>query len=256
MIDNDLNNNLLKTKRQRTILNLLTDKGTITLKELEEKLSCSRITIQRDLVALEEKGLLDRVHGGATTKEYNLASHDHHNRLLIHTNKKKKICRKAVTLIEPNTIIFMDASSTVFFMSEYVFPEKVRAVTTGYDTFLALQKIYKIQPILTGGRINPDNRTLVGPEAVHTAKQFYFDAVFISADSVIENQGVYSSDSETAEISSLVIRQTNKVFLLFDSSKEKNRQGAKVCRIGEITKLITDEPDNQYLKKLFKGNIL
>ncbi|GAH25120.1 unnamed protein product, partial [marine sediment metagenome] len=65
MEENNNQNNLSKIERQRIILNLLTDKTSITLMELENYLDCSRITIQRDLVELENKGLLNRVHGGA-----------------------------------------------------------------------------------------------------------------------------------------------------------------------------------------------
>ena len=64
MIEQENEINLSKIDRQRVILNLLSDKGSITLNELEDELSCSRITIQRDLVELEKKGMLGRVHAG------------------------------------------------------------------------------------------------------------------------------------------------------------------------------------------------
>ena len=50
MEENNNQNNLLKIERHRTILNLLSDKTTITLMELENYLNCSRITIQRILI--------------------------------------------------------------------------------------------------------------------------------------------------------------------------------------------------------------
>ena len=256
MIEQENEINLSKIDRQRVILNLLSDKGSITLNELEDELSCSRITIQRDLVELEKKGMLGRVHGGATSKDFDLAIHNHKNRLFIQTDKKKKIAKKAINLIKSNTCIFLDASSTVFFMSEHIFPEKVQIVTTGFDTFLALQNNAGINPILTGGRINPENRTLVGPEAILTIKQFFFKAVFISADSVVEGLGVYSSDAYAAEISWLAVSRTEQVYLLFDTSKVKNRQGVKVCDIEKVTKVITDDPQNTYLSRLFKGKVL
>lgn len=256
MDDTNNQNNLSKTERQRIILNLLSEKKSITLKELENILYCSRITVQRDLVKLENKGFLNRVHGGATLKNFELTDYDHEKRLLIHSDKKKKIAKKAITLVKTNMYIFIDASSTSYFLSDHIFPDNVRVVTSGLDTFMNLQKNRNIQAILTGGRINPQNRTLVGPEAISVIRQFHFDIIFISADSAIENRGIFCSDEEAAAISRASIEQGHVKVLLFDSSKIEIRKGAKVCDIDTIDTIVTDDINNPYLMNLFPGNIL
>lgn len=256
MEENNSQNNLSKTERHRTILNLLPEKTSITLKELENHLYCSRITIQRDLVELESKGLLNRVHGGATLKNFDLANYGHDKRLLIQSDKKKKIAKKAISLIKSNMYIFLDASSTSYFLSEHIFPDNVRIITSGIDTFLNLQKNKNIQSILTGGRINPLNRTLVGPEAISVINQFHFNIVFFSADSIIENKGVYSSDEEAAAISSAGIKNSDKKIFLFDSSKVHIHGGAKVCNLDTVDTIVTDDVKNPYILKLFEGKIL
>lgn len=256
MEENNSQNNLSKTERHRTILNLLPEKTSITLKELENHLYCSRITIQRDLVELESKGLLNRVHGGATLKNFDLANYGHDKRLLIQSDKKKKIAKKAISLIKSNMYIFLDASSTSYFLSEHIFPDNVRIITSGIDTFLNLQKNKNIQSILTGGRINPLNRTLVGPEAISVINQFHFNIAFFSADSIIEDKGVYSSDEEAAAISSAGIKNSDKKIFLFDSSKVHIHGGAKVCNLDTVDTIVTDDVENPYILKLFEGKIL
>ncbi len=256
MEESNSQNNLSKTERHRTILNLLPEKESITLKELENHLYCSRITIQRDLVELESKGLLNRVHGGATINNFNLANYGHDKRLLIQSDKKKKIAKKAISLIKSDMYIFLDASSTSYFLSEHIFPDNVRVVTSGIDTFLNLQKNKNIQSILTGGRINPLNRTLVGPEAISVINQFHFNIVFFSADSIIEHKGVFSSDEEAAAISSAGIKNSDKKIFLFDSSKVHIQGGAKVCNLDAVDTIVTDDVENPYILKLFKGKIL
>ena len=256
MEENNSQNNLSKTERHRTILNLLPEKTSITLKELENHLYCSRITIQRDLVELESKGLLNRVHGGATLKNFDLANYGHDKRLLIQSDRKKKIAKKAISLIKSNMYIFLDASSTSYFLSEHIFPDNVRIITSGIDTFLNLQKNKNIQSILTGGRINPLNRTLVGPEAISVINQFHFNIAFFSADSIIEDKGVYSSDEEAAAISSAGIKNSDKKIFLFDSSKVHIHGGAKVCNLDTVDTIVTDDVENPYILKLFEGKIL
>jgi len=257
MEENNNQNNLLKIERHRTILNLLSDKTTITLMELENYLNCSRITIQRDLVELENKGLLSRVHGGATLKNFDLTNYGHDKRLLIQSDKKKKIAKKAISLIKSDMMyIFLDASSTSYFLSEYIFPDNVRVVTSGIDTFLNLNKNKNIQTILTGGRVNPRNRTLVGPEAISIIKQFHFNIAFFSADSIIKNKGIYSSDKEAAAVASAGIEHSDKRILLFDSSKVHILGGAKVCDLDVVYNIVTDDVRNPYILNLFEGRIL
>lgn len=256
MEENNIQNNLSKIERHRTILNLLPEKTSITLKELENHLFCSRITIQRDLFELENKGLLNRVHGGATLKNFDLANYGHDKRLIIQSDKKKKIAKKAISLIKSDMYIFLDASSTSYFLSEHIFPDNVRIVTSGIDTFLNLQRNKNIQVILTGGRINPQNRTLVGSEAISVIKQFHFNIAFFSADSIIENKGVYSSDEEAAAVASAGIEHSNKKILLFDSSKVHIRGGAKVCNLDIVDTIVTDDVEKPYILNLFEGKIL
>lgn len=256
MEENNNKNNLSKIDRQRIILNILSDKTTITLIELENNLNCSRITIQRDLVELEDKGLLKRVHGGATLKSFDLANYGHDKRLLIQSDKKKKIAEKVISLIRSDMYIFLDASSTSYFLSERIFPDNVRVVTSGIDTFLNLYENKNIQVVLTGGRINPLNRTLVGPEAISIINQFHFNITFFSADSIIKNKGIYSSDEEAAAVASAGIDHSDKRVLLFDSSKVYVNGGAKVCDIDVIDNIVTDDVKNPHILSIFKGKII
>ena len=51
--------------REKQILNLLIEQGTVTVVELSKQLAVSEVTIRSDLRNLEERGLLNRIHGGA-----------------------------------------------------------------------------------------------------------------------------------------------------------------------------------------------
>jgi DeoR/GlpR family transcriptional regulator of sugar metabolism len=152
--------------------------------------------------------------------------------------------------------IFLDASSTSYFLSEHIFPDNVLIVTSGIDTFLNLQKNRNIQAVLTGGRMNPQNRTLVGSEAISIIKQFHFNIAFFSADSIIKNSGIYTSDEDAAAVARAGIEQSNKKILLFDSSKVNVEGGAKVCNLDIVDSIVTDDIENPYIKSLFKGKIL
>lgn len=56
---------MLAPERRRLIVQWLQEQGSLKAEDLQRRLDVSRMTIRRDLEALEAKGLLRRVHGGA-----------------------------------------------------------------------------------------------------------------------------------------------------------------------------------------------
>ena len=62
---NDLDATALPALRQSRLAALVRERGQMTVGELLTRFGVSRDTIRRDLDALEQRGLLVRVHGGA-----------------------------------------------------------------------------------------------------------------------------------------------------------------------------------------------
>ena len=60
---------MLNKERMYKIMTLLNEQGFVSVKELMEKLQVSRSSIMRDLIELENQGLIQREHGGASLKK-------------------------------------------------------------------------------------------------------------------------------------------------------------------------------------------
>lgn len=61
---------MLKLSRSKEIVQLLNERGIVTVRELTETFNVTDVTIRRDLRELEEQGLLLRTHGGAVKIDY------------------------------------------------------------------------------------------------------------------------------------------------------------------------------------------
>ena len=59
-----------KNQRQDEIVKLVDRVGTVTVAEIVESMKVSDMTVRRDLIELESKGLLTRVHGGDKSNQY------------------------------------------------------------------------------------------------------------------------------------------------------------------------------------------
>ena len=61
---------MISYERQNEILELLKERRTVTVEFLCRRLFASGATVRRDLAEMAQKGLLERVRGGATSVSY------------------------------------------------------------------------------------------------------------------------------------------------------------------------------------------
>jgi DeoR/GlpR family transcriptional regulator of sugar metabolism len=247
----------LKIDRLKKIIGTVNSNKRISLLQLEKLLSVSRITIQRDLVELENRKLLRRFHGGAMSLEYSEDLYDHDVKKSVNVAAKKIIAAKAAPLIKEGAYIGLDSSSTVYYLSETIFAGNVLVFTCCVDSFKNLLNRDDIQVVLAGGRMNKKTRTLSGPEIIEMIGKFRFDLVFVSAESYIPEIGFFDPHAEEVQVKRALIESANQTVMLIDSSKiAATAKGIKVCDISEIDYLVTDKPEKSGLKNIFNDKII
>ena len=67
---------MLAEDRCKKILDILDSMGSVTVQQLMDELDTSESTIRRDLVAMDKKGYLTKVHGGAIVNNTNIHTQD------------------------------------------------------------------------------------------------------------------------------------------------------------------------------------
>ncbi|WP_322006652.1 DeoR family transcriptional regulator [Clostridium butyricum] len=86
---------MLKEERHRSIVNLLQEKGIIKVKDITNLMNVTEMTVRRDLQELENKGVLQRIHGGAQlSNSLILTELSHYEKQNINIDSKKDIARK------------------------------------------------------------------------------------------------------------------------------------------------------------------
>jgi len=247
----------LKIDRFKKIINTVNSNKRISLSQLEELLDVSRITIQRDLVELENRKLLRRFHGGAMSLEYSEDLYDHDLKKSVNVASKKIIAAKAALLIKEGYYIGLDSSSTVYYLSETIFAGNVLVLTCCIDSFKNLFNRDDIQVVLAGGRMHKKTHTLSGPEIIEMIRKFHFDRVFISAESYIPEIGFFDPHAEEVQVKRALIESSNQTVMLIDSTKiAATANGIKVCDIQEIDYVVTDKPEKSGIKKIFKDKLI
>lgn len=246
----------LKVDRFKKIISLINAEKRVSLAEFENILHVSRITIQRDLIELENRKLIRRFHGGAMSFDFSKDLYDFNLKKSINIEAKRVIAAKANRLIQENYHVCLDSSSTVYYLSETIFPTNVLAVTSSIDSFRNLSTREDVQVILAGGRINRTSNTLNGPEAMATIRNFSFDLAFISAEFFIPARGFFDPHRDEAQLKRTIIECSRKKVMLIDSTKLTEGPGIQICSNDEIDYVVTDKPEHPSLKKIFRDKLL
>ena len=174
---------MLPEQRFLEILNLLERQGTITVRELTECLDTSESTIRRDLCVLHDMGKLKKVFGGATSLETFTVSKDdlvavRHNRNM---DEKLRIALAAITLLEANDFVYIDAGTTTGMLAEQVPAGSVIFVTNGVTHARTLgQKGCKVY--LLGGEFKFTTEAVVGGRALDDLARYNFSKGFFGTN--------------------------------------------------------------------------
>ena len=211
--------NMLQTERYNHIMAILKEKKNITVKELCSILYACPATIRRDLEILERRGLLTRSYGGAVLNETFPSQVPLSVRTSQNQAEKKKIAAKAASFIRPGETIFMDASSTTYFMIPYLrnIPD-ISVITNNPNVSLALAE-YKIRSFCTGGEMLNDSIAFAGNHAEQFVRGIRANWVFFSSRGYDGDVITDSSKSERDVKRAMLECAKRKVYLC-DKHKE------------------------------------
>jgi DeoR/GlpR family transcriptional regulator of sugar metabolism len=101
---------MLPTQRRQAILAELRQAKAVSAEELARRFGVSLETIRRDLRGLRDRGLLERVYGGALPVRS--TEGDFATRSTLHATSKLAIAQLAATLVEPEDTIVIDIGTT------------------------------------------------------------------------------------------------------------------------------------------------
>ena len=99
-------------ERRRQIVELLSSEGRVRVEELARRFDVSVVTIRKDLVELEDRGLLQRTHGGAVYVHKSRFSLSFLEKLQLQSQEKQAIATAAMQYIKEGDTLILDAGST------------------------------------------------------------------------------------------------------------------------------------------------
>ena len=207
-----------------------------------EHFQVSPATIHRDIASLVKNNQLRKVHGGVAyvdpveaTDKMTVLSSTFQDRINWNQKLKLKISELAMQEITEGDIIFLDSSTTVFFLAERLLESSFSNLTIVTNSAMIIQNFHKFPPhyvlISLGGTFDLQLNAFLGQAAIRELERLSVSKAFISAFGIDGNL-VTTNHEYHSTLLLKVLEVAKKRYLLADRSKF-NRSG--LFRLGTRT---------------------
>lgn len=242
---------MLSVERHKKILAHVIAHGNIRTTEIAAQLEVTDETIRKDFETLERRGQLIRIHGGASRPLRLREDISLTDRQMIRRDEKTAIAREAVKRIQPNETIFLDASSTVLTLTEYLPEMPLTILTNALNVFTALEGRKNFDLICTGGLYDERSRSFIGLQAEQTLRRFNIHRMFFSGSGLHIDRGISETNNRQAVFKERVANCAEDVIFMADHSKFGQKAAFFFALCNELTCVVTDQKtDVQILDRL------
>ena len=250
---------LLAEQRRRRTLDLIEQRGQITVRDLVEKFSISAVTARADLDALASEGIAVRSHGGAVRRVE--ASQDYPLRLktTLHHGEKARIGKAAAELIQNGETVILDSGTTTAEIARHLKMRRLQSVTVithALNIASELVDASTLSVIMIGGLLRPVSGSFVGPQAETMLKEFHADRLFLAVDGFDLELGPSTPDLLEAQLNTVMMRVSKEVNVVADFSKLGRRSLSRIGPLSGVHRLITDSrAPAEFIEALHKSKI-
>jgi len=257
-------------ERENLILECLGQRGFISFRDLEKRITASPATIRRDLERLVTAGLITRVRGGATlsdhakktpppTGPHNGAGHlvgvPFHENIHRHLPQKEAIGRAAAQLCNPGEGVMIDGGSTTLQMCPHLTGLNLQVLTNSLHIVSALLPQPGTRLLVPAGQIFPEQNIILSAAGDDGMPRFHAPKLFMGAAS-LGPAGLMQPDVILVTAERRLIERADEIIVLIDSSKFDGPSGHVVCPLDEIDTVITDAGISaQHTKMLEKAGV-
>lgn len=235
---------VLARRRQEHILEAIRTGGEARVSDLIEVLGVSDMTIRRDLDTLAARGLVARVHGGATGLPATSSTHEpgFAVKSALHSAEKVAIARAAVALVAPGSAVALSGGTTTFALArELCAVPDLTVVTNSLPAHRLLTEAGRsdLTVVLTGGVQTPSH-ALVGPVAVAALGSLHTDWLFLGVHGFDARAGLTTPTLAEADTDRALVACARRLVVLADSTKWDVVGLATIALLDEVDVLVTD----------------
>lgn len=231
-----------KEDRIRKIIELLEEKGSVTVKNLSDYFDVTMMTIRRDLEEIKSQDYIIRTHGGAIYKipqneQYGLPSYD---RMGLMAQEKIRIAKRAAEMIEKEEMIFLGSGTTTLYIAkEIAWRDDISVVTNSLAILNELATNGKMPLIGVGGYLRRSELSMIGHITNDMIKEVHVDKVIIGMRGVHPRFGLTSDHPEELMTDRNIIGISDHIIIVADHTKIGHVAASRTAYLNAVHIIIT-----------------
>ena len=234
----------LARQRQQEILDQIRRDGGVRVSALVDTLGVSDMTVRRDITQLADRGLVVRVHGGATLADAPQSNFEPRfdTKLGEQHEEKLAIARLAAGLVRPGSSVALSGGTTTLAVAEQL--REVADLTVVTNSLPVADALHEPDRrdrtvVLTGGTRTPSN-ALVGPVAVAALRDLHVGMLFLGVHGFSRRTGCTSPNMVEAATNKALIAAAGKTVVVADHTKLRLVGLSTIVPLDEVDVLVSD----------------
>ena len=237
--------------RQQHILDLVRERGYVSIEELSTHFAVTPQTIRRDINQLAEGGLLRRYHGGAA-HDSSVENTAYSMRAGQMRDEKRRIAETIAAQVPDHASLFINIGTTTEAIAQALLEHRgLKIITNNLHVAKTLCGKADFDVLLAGGSVRSDGG-VVGQATADFIKQFKVDYALVGISGIDEDGTLLDFDYQEVRVSQAIMENARKVFLAADASKVGRNAMTRLGSLGQIDALFTDSEPPEAFRQLLR----
>ena len=236
--------------RQQKTLELVRERGYISIEELAQHFDVTPQTIRRDINQLADEGLLRRYHGGAA-HDSSVENTEYTMRVGHMLEEKRRIAAAVAAAVPDHASLFINIGTTTEAIAHALLNHTgLRIITNNLNVAKILSTKEDFEVLIASGRVRPDGG-VIGQATADFFKQFKADYALVGISGIEEDGTLLDFDFQEVCVSQEIVSSARQVFLAADSSKFGRNAMIRLGSLKQVDCIFTDQqPSDEFVKTI------
>lgn len=238
-----------KRERQEAVLQSISREGRVDVSALAVSLGVSPMTIRRDMADLSSRGLINRVHGGATSRQ------EPSIRAEVMRAEKQAMARWVVRNVVDEQFLGLDVGSTCTAIAlELNTRGNVTVLSNSLEALHVLRN-ESVERLCVAGQINGEG-SIIPHDVTAALEPYALDKVLLGCGGISAANGVTYHEVKETFFRRALIERAAQVVLVADHTKLGRESSFSLGRLSLIDALVTTRmPDEPLAERLAEAGV-
>ncbi|MFZ5911849.1 MAG: DeoR/GlpR family DNA-binding transcription regulator [Chloroflexota bacterium] len=238
-------------ERQRELARLVERTGRLSVAQICEQFGISEATARRDLEALSEQGLIQRVHGGAILVRQAAPEEPILRRSREQESEKERIGRTAAALVQDGETVFLGSGTTVLQVAQHLVTRTITVITNSLPVINLMSERENISLIALGGMLRDSELSFIGHITEQALSEVRADKVMIGIRAISLEQGLTNDYLPETLTDRAILKAGREIIILADHTKSGVIAPAFLAPLTAVHTLVTDSgTDTEFIEAL------